>query len=195
MSQASEELLIIITGPVGAGKSTTATALAEALRRPGVEVAVIDLDLMYGFVRQREGYGEPAGWARARIGAAALANALFDAGMPVVIVEGEFFDAEELDTLTARVHAAAARRFFTLRIAYETALSHVQGDPSRGASKDPAFLRSLHQHFVGSLPFLQAASAVIDADALTQAEVVARLVAALGAGGGHPLDARRAGQE
>jgi shikimate kinase len=179
MTLAGEQLLIIITGPVGAGKSTTGLALAESLRHPERAVAVIDLDQMYGFVRQQDGYGEPTAWTRARQGAAALANALFDSGMAVVIVEGEFFTQNELATLLMPLHAGIVRRFFTLRLSYEQARVRVQGDPSRGASKDPVFLKSLHDHFAQALPFLEVESIVIDTDELTQEEVVARLVTVL----------------
>src|SRR4051794_18232006 len=98
MLQTNIQRLIIITGPVGAGKSTTSLVLAQSLRRPDLAVAVIDLDQMYGFVRQQDGYGEQTAWVRARQGAAALTDCLFATGMSVVIVDGEFFNAEELST-------------------------------------------------------------------------------------------------
>jgi hypothetical protein len=184
--QTDKRQLITITGPVGAGKSTTALALARSLRRPDFAVAAIDLDQMYGFVRQQDGYGEPSAWARARAGAAALANALFDTGMAAVIVEGEFFNPEELGTLTAPIHANVVQSFFTLRLSYEQAFKRVQGDPSRGASKDPATLKWLHEYFAQALPFLAAHSIVIDTDDLAQDEVVARLMAAIGEHDRHP---------
>src|SRR3712207_4920549 len=111
-------LLIIITGPVGAGKSTTSAALARSLRRPDVAVAVIDLDQLYGMVRQQDGYGEPTAWARARHGAGVLANALFNTGMAVVVVEGELFTADELGAVTMPIQANIECCFFTLRLSY-----------------------------------------------------------------------------
>ncbi len=176
MTHSRQQLLIIITGPVGAGKSTAALGLAQALR-PGQQVAVVDLDLVYGFARQQDGYGEPLAWQRARTGAAALARAWFDAGMDAVIVEGEFFNQTELDAVAAPFPAQVSRCFYTLRLSYTTALARVQGDPTRGASKDPVFLRSLHTHFVQALPFLETASAVVDTDEIAADEVVARLLA------------------
>jgi hypothetical protein len=179
MVRTNERFLSVITGPVGAGKSATSLALARSLRRPDFAVAVIDLDQMYGFVRQQDSYGEPTAWARARQGAAALANSLFNTGMSVVIVEGEFFNSEELGTLTAPIHANVVRCFFTLRLSYERALGRVQGDPSRVASKDPSFLKWLHANFAQALPFLEAESVVIDTDELAQDEVVACLTAVI----------------
>jgi shikimate kinase len=181
-------LLIVITGPVGGGKSSTGLALAQALRRPDVAVAVIDLDQMYGFVRQKPGYGEQTGWTRARAGAAALANALFDSDMSVVIVEGEFFTRQELDTLLAPIHSDVRHLCVTLRLSYELALTRVQGDPSRGMSKDPTVLRSMHTYFAQVLPFLGRASTVIDTDPLSQDEVVSRLVQAVNDGDSPPVD-------
>ncbi|MFN8487982.1 MAG: hypothetical protein U0350_10340 [Caldilineaceae bacterium] len=179
MLQTNERLLIVITGPVGAGKSTTSLALAQALRRPDVAVAVIDLDQMYGFVRQQDGYGEQAAWLRARQGAAALADCWFASGMSIVIVDGEFFNAEELNALLAPIQGSIGHAFFTLRLTYESALTRVQGDPSRGDSKNPAFLKWLHTQFTQALPFLEEKSSVITTDALTLEQVVARLIATL----------------
>src|SRR4051812_35122689 len=176
MLQANGQYLIVITGPVGAGKSTTSLALAQALRRPDLAVAVIDLDQVYCFVRQKDGYGEPTAWVRARQGAAALAERLFNTGMSVVIVDGEFFSEEELGTLTAAIQSAVERSFFTLQLSYERNLQRVQGDPLRGGSKNPSFLKWLHTQFVQALPFLQEHSVVITTDALSVEQVVARLI-------------------
>jgi shikimate kinase len=179
MLQTNQQYLIVITGPVGAGKSTTSLALAQALRRPDLAVAVIDIDQMYGFVRQQDGYGEPTAWVHARQGAAALTDCLFSIGMSVVIVEGEFFTAEELATLTAPIQRTVEHHFFTLRLSYEYALERGQGDPSRSASKDPSFLMSLHRSFAQAVPFLEEKSVVISTDALTLEQVVARLIGAI----------------
>lgn len=67
--------------------------------------------------------------------------------------------------------------FFTLNVSYERALERVQEDPSRGASKDRAFLKWLHKNFAQALPFLEAESIMVDTDELTRAQVVARLEA------------------
>lgn len=135
---------------------------------------------MYGFVRQQDGYGETTAWTRARHGAAALAEAFFASGIAIVIVEGEFFSMEEFRTLTVPLPATVARRFFTLQLSYAHALKRVQGDPSRGASKDPAFLRQLHAHFTQALPFLEAHSIVIDTNDLSVDAVVAHLIPLIG---------------
>ncbi len=156
--------LFVLTGPVGGGKSTTALALAKRLRGCGQSAAVIDLDLVYCMARQSDGYAEQEVWARARRGAAALSDRFFCEGIQVVIVEGEFFCQAELDALWGALATPAELRFVTLDVSYEQALARVSGDPTRGLSRDPAFLRRLHDSYLAALPFLREVGPVIAAD-------------------------------
>lgn len=172
-----QPLLIVITGPVGAGKSTTSVALAQALRRPDFSVAVIDLDQIYVFARQEEGYGDQSTWTLARSSSAVLANTFFASGLSLVIVEGEFFTEQERDTLLSALEPTISHLFFTVNLSYEQTLSHAQHDPFRGGSKEPAVLQSLHASFVQSLPFLRKTSIVVDTNSLTVEEVVSLLLA------------------
>jgi adenylylsulfate kinase-like enzyme len=87
----TKQMLVVITGPVGGGKSTVALALADRFRESRRTAAVIDLDVVYCMARQGEGFDEANVWNTARHGAAALADAFFAEGMEAVIVEGEFF--------------------------------------------------------------------------------------------------------
>ena len=158
-----ERMLVILTGPVGGGKSTTALALAERFRARRQMAAVIDLDVVYCMARQVDGFGEMNIWATARHAAAALADAFFRDGLHIVIVEGEFFSQDELDAFCAHLTTPAERHFVTLEVSLEQALHRVAGDPSRGLSRDPHFLAWLHAQFVQALPFLRASSLVVDA--------------------------------
>jgi shikimate kinase len=164
ISMSPERMLVILTGPVGGGKSTTALALAEQFRARRQTAAVIDLDVVYCMARQVDGFGEMNIWATARHAAAALADAFFRDGLHIVIVEGEFFSQDELDALCVHLTTPAERHFVTLEVSFEQALHRVAGDPSRGLSRDPDFLGWLHAQFVQALPFLRASSLVVDAD-------------------------------
>ena len=167
-------MLVVLTGPVGAGKSTTGLALAHRLRSSGRATAVIDLDEVYCMVRQRDGFGEPVSWEAARRGAAALADSCF-AGNPVVIVEGEFFTPEELRQLTDALHTDVERHFFTLSVSYAETLRRTRKDTGRGASADPKFLGSLHGSFRNALVYLEQASIVVDAEHRSPEELAAWL--------------------
>jgi len=77
---------------------------------------------------------------------------------------------------TKHIRRSVTRRIFTLKVSYQQALLRVQGDPTRGLSKNPAFLQSMLVKFERALPFLARVSTVIDADALTLDDVVRRVV-------------------
>jgi hypothetical protein len=184
-SMSPERMLMIVTGPVGGGKSTTALALAERFRACGQTAAVIDLDIVYCMARQADGFGEMNIWATARHAAAALADAFFADGLHIVIVEGEFFTQDEFDALRGHLTTPVEHRFVTLMVSYEEALRRVAGDPSRGLSRDPHFLRRLHVQFVEALPFLRTSSLAIDADRRSPGELAeAIMVETTGSGAG-----------
>lgn len=180
--QVADRHLIVITGPVGGGKSSTGIALARALQQRNRVVAVIDLDQVHGFVRQIDDSDDETAWQRARAGAAGLSNAFFDGGVSAVIVEGEFFTAEELDALLVPIPANVRRDIFTLKVSYAQAWTRVQGDPSRGISKNPVFLKSMLSKFEQALPFLTRVSTIVEADAPTLDDVVQELIARVASG-------------
>lgn len=153
-----------MTGPVGGGKSTVARHVADRFRELGRAAAVIDLDLVYCMARQTEGFSEQGVWATARRGAAALADSFFTEDIDVVVVEGEFFSQEEPDALLGSLVTPAASYFVALVVSYEKALERVSGDPTRGMSRDPDFLKRLRAQFTQALPFLRIASLLVEAD-------------------------------
>ena len=62
----STKSLVVITGPVGGGKSTTAVVLASQLRERGLTVAVVDLDDVYLMASQRQRPNSPRSLPRER---------------------------------------------------------------------------------------------------------------------------------
>ena len=88
----TDSQLIIITGPIDAGKSSTAIAVAELLRAEGIAAATIDLDDIYLMIRPDF---TPEGWCETRRGAGALADRFLVDGHEIVIVEGGDFRTEE----------------------------------------------------------------------------------------------------
>ena len=121
-----EPLLVVLTGPVGGGKSTVALALATRLRASGHPTAVIDLDLVYCMARQRDGFADEDTWRTARRGAAVLADAFFDSGAGVVVVEGGFFTREECEGLADHLTSNARMSVVTLNVSFDQALHRAQ---------------------------------------------------------------------
>ncbi len=175
-----DQALIILTGPVGGGKSTTTLAIAERLRSHGVGTASIDLDQIYCMARQRDGFSDEEVWNVARRGAAALSDVFFSTVADVVIVEGGFYSADEIGALANYIAADVRLTVFTLRVSFDCALERVAADPdpARVASRNPEILRWLHDQFVAALPYLNMHSTVVEAN-LESIDSVAAQIAEL----------------
>ena len=169
-------LLMLLTGPVGGGKSTVARAIVDRFRNLGRAVAVIDVDLVYCMVRQRDGFNEINVWHTARWGAAALADVFFARGLDIVVIEGGIFSQEARDDLRGHVSSAVLEMFITLDVSYEENLSRAQADQGRVTTRDPKTLRRLYEEFEGALPFLRESSLVVEAERRTPSELAKLIV-------------------
>lgn len=172
--------LIVITGPVAAGKSTVSRAAARQLQAAGQRAAWVEMDLLYSMARQRDGFGDAAIWSAARRGAAALADSFYASGMRVVIVEGAFYGGRALEELKQPLASKVRETFVTLHVSAPEALRRAltDRDPNRVASRDPELQRVLYREFASALPFLSKASHVLDAE-LAGPEALARSICQL----------------
>lgn len=168
--------LLLISGPVGIGKSSAALLTAQRLRAAGVPTAVLDLDEIYKMLRQRDGFSEPQVWQHARRAAAQLAAYAWQQLARVVIVEGSFHTQEELDELRSGAGDATCH-LVSLCAPYEIVHQRVMHDPDprRVASKVPAFLQQLYAEFEAALPLLREQGWCLDVGALTAEQVAQRL--------------------
>jgi predicted kinase len=138
--QAAERVVVVITGPIASGKSTTARELARELERTGVPVAIIDLDDVHDRLVSDGRETDQVTWAVARREAATLANTFLTEGRAVVIAEGSFNTPGDRAEFSQYLDASVDPVYVTLRVSFEEALRRAQGDPTRGLSRDPAFL-------------------------------------------------------
>lgn len=136
-------LLVVVAGPIGAGKSTVSDLLAHRLAHVS-STAVVDLDDVAFMQRDIE---FPEVWRRAAIATAALVRGWFEADTTAVVAHGPFFEADGYRSLLRTQDNDLEVRHVLLRVSYETALTRVSGDPTRAMSKDPDFLRRTHQRF------------------------------------------------
>jgi shikimate kinase len=171
-------ILLIVTGPVGGGKSTTSQQVARVLQSKDVSTAVIDLDEVYCMARQQPGFDDRQMWTTARHAAAALTESFFASGLRAVIVEGGFLSALEYSELRRYITSEVDEFFFTLFTSPSTALHRAQADPNpdRVMSRLPEVQRALYAEFSEALPFLRDASTVIEAD-LVNPEFLAEIMA------------------
>ena len=167
--------LIVITGPVGGGKSTTAIQLATCLRERGLTTAVVGLDDVYLMASQRH-WAEQDAWTAARRGCGALADSFFASGFDAVVVEGGVFDTQEVwSDLRESVKSQVNVTFWTLVVSWEETLRRTAGDPNRRTLNEK-FLKLQHEEFTSALRFLRDASECIETDQLAAVEV-AKLIA------------------
>ena len=163
---------MVITGPVGGGKSATSLALAACLRSRGSRTAVVDLDDVYCMALQGDDFGEEDTWAAARRACGALAESFFASGLDAVVVDGEFFSAEEWHELQTCVQPQTDVKFFTLAVSFEETFRRAQGDPNRQDALEVWYKR-MHEKFISSLGFLRDTSGCIAADELPVDQIAA----------------------
>ena len=143
--------LVVVTGPIGSGKSSVTKMLADRFSEAGRSVAVVDLDDIVAMLHAPLENVEQS-WERARDVHGRLVGEWLSSGVDVVIVDGPFYSQSETAALMQCVPTGIAARRVMLLSTYEIALARVSGDPSRGVSKDPVILRLLYEEFARELP-------------------------------------------
>ena len=104
-------------------------------------------------------------WRLAREAAAGLTDTFLDGGVDAVLVEGRFF-AKERAEYRAALRTDVVPRFVTLRVSYDEALRRAQTDATRGASRDPAFLRPYFMRVEREMEAIPASDLVLDTEQL-----------------------------
>lgn len=143
--------MVVISGPIASGKSTLSRAVAVRLQeRFGIESAVIDLDLIYEMLDPQGGHkADTRTWAAARRVAGRLATALLAEGR-FVVAEGHFAGKGELPEFVAELPDDIDLRLVFLEVSFAKAFERASADPSRGVSKDRAFLSRHYSEFVSA---------------------------------------------
>jgi len=159
-------MVIVITGPIASGKSTVALQLARELERTGSRTAVIDLDIVHDRLDVK-GSASDATWSLARRAAATQTNTFLEKGVTVVIAEGSFNGPVDRAAFVEHLQANAEPVFVTLRVSFEEALRRAERDPTRGLSRDRAFLESYFAASAETLAATPATDLVIDTEQMT----------------------------
>ena len=134
-------MIVVITGPIASGKSTVALELAQQLKEVGVRSAVIDLDVVHDELVAGGSDANDGSWTEARRRTASLANGMSRDGVAVVIAEGSYNLPSDREAFISAREGQGPPLFVTLQVSFEEALRRAQTDPTRGRSRDPAFLR------------------------------------------------------
>ncbi|MFE7507469.1 AAA family ATPase [Promicromonospora sp. NPDC057488] len=140
--------LVMISGPIAAGKSTLAGELVQMLRREGSSVALTDLDTVAEMALPTL-----PSWDQAHGIHAQLVGAWLRTGVDVVVDEGTS-TADEVQQVLDQVPEGVEVVHVVLTADFDASLVRAQADPGRGISKDPAFLRAAHEEYARHLPNL-----------------------------------------
>jgi predicted kinase len=178
----TEHMMIVITGPIASGKTAIARGLARELGRRHIRVAVIDLDLIFEMLAITEPASEDAAWALARRAAAVLANTFLEGGVAVVVADGSYNKPADRADFAEHLDTRVVLRYVTLQVSYEEALHRAQGDPTRGMSRDPAFLGSYFAAIGHGLETVPVTDIVIDTEQVAETSAVMAIARLVGPG-------------
>jgi shikimate kinase len=170
--------LVVVTGPIASGKSVVSCALADRLNTEGLSVAIADLDDSVAKIDASLRLSELI-WEQARVQHREFVGQLLSSGVDVVIAHGPFYCANETTALMRKVPAGTVVRRAMLLATYEVALERVAGDSKRGLSKDPIFLQSAYQRFLGLLPDIELCDWTVDTTMNSVGEIVGTISEAL----------------
>lgn len=163
--------LVLVVGPIAAGKSTLAAGLAATLRERGRTVALCGLDEVADGAQRAL-----PDWDHYQGVLGALVAGWLRTPVDVVVAEGPNTPGEVAAMLA---HVPGARVVTVLaEVSYAVALERVGADPTRGLSRDPALLRAQHARFAAGRDGL-APDVVVDTGASSPSAAVETVLAYL----------------
>jgi hypothetical protein len=170
--------LVILTGPIAAGKNTVADKLAEHLTSRGKTVVVADVDDVAAMVAA-PGAARTGLWFAAHEAHGALVGQWMRSSVQYVVVVGPIYTAEELAALTRALPDGAAALWVVIDATVAVTFARAQADPGRGLSRDPEFHHAAHRRFRELLPMIHADQA-FDSEAMDAEQIAAAIEATMG---------------
>jgi hypothetical protein len=164
--------LVVITGPIAAGKNSVASLIADRLTALGRLAVLVDVDDVAAMVA---GPGAAAAglWFAAHQAHGALVGTWMQTPVDVVIAVGPIYTPREQAALLEPLPDASAVHWVLIDAPVAVTLPRAQADPGRGLSREPGFHGEAHQRFRRLLPQVPAAqtfdSAKMSAEQIAEA--------------------------
>ena len=163
--------LLLIDGPVAAGKTSLAWELAARIRAEGGSAASIDMDELTEMIGGTD-------WrmitAEHRQQGCALAAALVDRitaqGTDLIAIAGSTLSPYEWRSVLDQATAAVAPTFIRLRVSIPEATRRASADPTRVLTRDPEVVKLLHTAI--DWDATERADLEVDTERMTTDEVV-----------------------
>jgi dephospho-CoA kinase len=170
--------LVILTGPIAAGKNTVAEELSQRLIRRGRTVVVADVDDVAAMVGS-PGAAAAGLWFAAHQAHGALVGQWMRSDVDYVVAVGPIYAAEERAALTCTLPDDAAVLWVVIDAPVSVTLARAQADAGRGLSRDPVFHRAAHRRFRQLLPTIPA-DRTFDSQALRAGQIASAIADLLG---------------
>ena len=136
--------LVLISGPVAAGKSSTVIRLAELARAQGRLAAAIDMDETIEMVAGSNwSTVQKSDRIRACRATASFVHSLFESGMELVAIAGSTLSPYEWDALAVQTDPPPKILYVLLRVSIEESVRRAQADPGRIHTRDPEYVTRL----------------------------------------------------
>jgi hypothetical protein len=138
--------LVSITGPIAAGKNTTADCLAERAGSAGMSVVVADVDDVAHMVAG-PGAGASGLWFAAHVAHGALVAAWMGSEVDLVIAVGPIYSEEEQRALFEHIPGEARIVKVLVDAPVAVTWARVSSEPGRGMSRQRDFHMQMHERF------------------------------------------------
>jgi hypothetical protein len=171
--------LVILTGPIAAGKNTVAAQLAERLTARGRTVVVADVDDVAAMVAT-PGAAQAGLWFAAHEAHGALVGQWMGSSVDYVVAVGPIYTVEEQAALTCALPDDAAVLWVVIDAPAAVTFARAQADPGRGLSREPEFHHAAHRRFRNLLPAIPADRAFNSAE-MGADQIAAAIEARMGA--------------
>ena len=173
--------LVVLTGPIAAGKNTVAGRLAQLLTAHGRTVVVADVDDVAAMVGA-PGAAKAGLWFAAHEAHGALVGQWMRSAVDYVVVVGPIYSLDEQAALARTLPDDATTVWVVVDASVAVTLARTQADPERGLSRDPEFHRAAHRRFRELLPLIPA-DTVFDSEELSAERIAAAIADMLGVAG------------
>ncbi len=170
--------LVVLVGPIAAGKSSVANRLAELLTARGTTVVVVDVDDIAGMVRT-PGAAAAGLWGAAHEAHGALAGQWMRSAVGIVVVVGPIYSREEQAALTRHMPPGTPALWVVIDAPVSVTFARAQDDRGRALSREHAFHHAAHGRFRELRPQIPA-DLSFDSAAMTAADSSAAIAAELG---------------
>ena len=163
---------VLLVGPQASGKSTLARALSRELRAQGERVALVELDQIAEMALPTL-----PSWATAAGIFGVVAGEWARADLTCVVAEGIASD-DEVSIVLNRVPSDAALVVVAMTTPLEASLPRAEGDPTRGLSRDRAWLAERYREWSAQIDLI-AADVLLDMGSLSVDHGVHQIRAAM----------------